>query len=142
MRFESGLVDQIVQDAAGGALPLLEFTLTQLWDRQRGKTITFAGYHEMGGVRGALNRFAKEKAAELTGTAADVLDRVLLRLVSSSAGGTELVTRRRVFRSEISDAEWAVLSRLGDARLVILAADPAGGGPYAELAHETLITAW
>ena len=39
---------------------MLEFTLTRLWQAQRGKTLTFAGYHAMGGVRGALDRFAEQ----------------------------------------------------------------------------------
>ena len=67
-----------------GSLPLLEFTLTKLWGTQRHRTLTFAGYHQMGGVRGALDRFAEEKAVELTETAAEVLDQVLLRLVRTT----------------------------------------------------------
>ena len=33
--FDKGLVDQILADAAGGSLPVLEFTLTRLWETQR-----------------------------------------------------------------------------------------------------------
>ena len=35
-----------------------------------------------------------------------------------------------------------LLRRLADARLVILDTDTADRGPYAELAHDSLITAW
>ena len=140
--FEPGLVDQILSDAAGGALPLLEFTLTKLWETQRHKTLTFVGYHEMGGVRGALDRFAEEKAAQLAEPAAEVIDRVLLRLVRNPGGGPDLAVRQRVFQSEVSDSEWEVLQRLAEARLVILDAGAADREPYAELAHESLITAW
>lgn len=171
VKFEPGLVDWIVQEAAGGpqsplgaefrgltadgrlqqhaigqvaggSLPLLEFTLTQLWNRQQHKTITFSGYQQMGGVRGALNRFADQEVSKLSDTATDVLDRVLLQLVSTSDAGALFVTRRRVFESEISDPEWAILCRLADARLVITDTRPADGGTYAELAHEALIVAW
>ena len=103
-----------------GALPLLEFTLTKLWETQRRRTLTFAGYHEMGGVRGALDRFADEKAVQLTETAAEVLDQVLLRLVRTPGGGSDLATRQRVFQSEVSTRNGTVLRRLADARLVIL----------------------
>ena len=140
--FEPGLVDRIVADAADGALSLLQFTLTQLWGTQRRRTITFSGYQELGGVQGALNKFAEEQATRLTGTRADELDRVLLRLVSGMVGGTRLATRRRLPRAEVPDVEWEILRRLADARLVIISADPATGQPYAELAHETLIEAW
>ena len=96
----------------------------------------------MGGVPGALDRFASEKAVELTGPAAEVLDQVLLRLVRTSSGGSDLATRQRVLRSEVPAAEWDVLRRLADARLVILGTDSADGEPYAELAHDSLIIAW
>ena len=140
--FEPRLADQIVSDAAEGSLPLLEFTLTKLWDTQRHKTLTHAGYHTMGGVRGALDRFAEDRAAQLRGTAAEVLDRILLRLVRTPIGGADLATRQRVLQSQASPAEWQVLRRLADARLVVLGTGPADGEPYAELVHETLITSW
>jgi WD40 repeat protein len=140
--FEPGLVDRIVADAADGALSLVQFTLTRLWGTQRRRTITFSGYYELGGVRGALDQFAEEQAARLTGTSPEDLDRVLLRLVSGMAGDARPATRRRVPRAEVPDAQWVVLSRLADARLVMIGADPASGEPYAELAHETLIEAW
>ena len=139
--FEAGLVDQILSDAAGGALPVLGFTLAKLWQTQRQKTLTFAGYHEMGGVHGALDRFTEEKA-QFTGAAAEVLDRVLLRLVRTLGGGSDLAVRQRIFQSEVPDAEWEVVQRLAQGRLVILDAGPADREPYAELAHESLITAW
>ena len=142
VRFEQGLVEQILADAAGGSLPVLEFTLTKLWETQRHKTLTFNGYHQMGGVRGALNRFADEKTAQLTHTAAHLLDQVLLRLVRTPVGSANLATRQRVFQSEVSSAEWQVVRRLAEARLVTLGTESAGRGPYAELAHESLIAAW
>jgi WD40 repeat protein len=140
--FEPGLADQIVADAADGALPVLEFTLTQLWCIQRRKTLTFAGYHAMGGVRGALNRFADQQAAQLGDTVAELLDRVLLRLVRVPVGSPELTTRQRAWKYQIPDVEWRVLQRLAAARLVVQDVNSADGEPYAELAHETLITAW
>ena len=140
--FEPGLVNQILNDAAGGALPVLEFTLTKLWETQHHNKLTFSGYHDMGGVRGALDRFAEEKAAMLTDAAAEVLDRVLLRLVRTFGGGPDRAVRHRLLQSEVSGAEWEVVHRLAEARLVILDSDPANSGPYAELAHESLITAW
>ena len=140
--FEPRLADQVLRDAEGGSLSLLEFTLTQLWGTQRRKTLTFEGYHEMGGVSGALDRFAEERVGQLTQTAAEVLDRVLLRLVRTPGGGSGLATRQRILRSEVSTVEWEVLRRLADARLVSLDTEETGREPYAELAHDSLITAW
>ncbi len=142
VRVEQALIDEIVEDAADGSLPLLEFTLTRLWRTQRKRTLTLVGYHEMGGVRGALDRFAEDSATQLTDTAAEVLDQVLLRLVRTYGGGSDRATRQRVPQSEVSLAEWEVLRRLADARLVLLDAGAAVHEPYAELAHDSLITAW
>ena len=121
---------------------MLEFTLAKLWETQRHRTLTFAGYHAMGGVRGALDRFAEEKADELTEAAAEVLDRVLLRLVCTPGGGSGLAVRQRIVQSEVSGSEWEVMRRLAEARLVILDTGPDDREPFAELAHESLITAW
>ena len=140
--FEPVLIDQILNDASDGSLPLLEFTLTKLWETQRHKILTLAGYHEMGGVRGALDRFAEERAAQLTETAAEVLDRVLLRLVRVPVGAPDLAVRQHLRRSEVATSEWDVLQRLADARLVILDTSPTDHEPYAELAHDSLITSW
>jgi WD40 repeat protein len=140
--FEPGLADHIISDAIGGALPVLEFTLTRLWQAQRRKTLTFAGYHAMGGVRGALDRFADQQAARLGESVTGLLDRVLLRLVRVPTGAPELTTRQRVWQSQMPATEWQMLQRLATARLVVQDVNPADGEPYAELAHETLITAW
>ena len=142
VRFEQGLAEQILADAERGSLPVLEFTLTKLWETQHHKTLTFQGYHQMGGVRGALDGFADEKTAQLTDAAAHLLDQVLLRLVRTPVDSANLATRQRVFQSGASSAEWQVVRRLADARLVTLGTEPADHEPYAELAHESLIPAW
>jgi len=140
--FEPGLADHIIADATGGALPVLEFTLTRLWQAQSHKTITFAGYYAMGGIRGALDRFADQQATQLGDTAAKLLDRVLLRLVRVPVGAPELTTRQRVWKSQIPAAEWRVLQQLAGAWLVLVDNDTTIGEAYAELAHEALITSW
>jgi hypothetical protein len=141
VHFEAGLVDIIVSDAGAGSLPLLEFTLTRLWDTQRHKELNFAGYHGMGGVQGTLDRFAEEQVAALRDSSSDVVDRVLLRLVRIPAGDFKRATRQRVYQTGVSDAEWEAVRHLADARLAIVDNDPVDGA-YAELAHEALIAAW
>ena len=51
---EPGLTDLLMQDVQGqaGALPLLEYTLLELWHQHRA-TLTIADYHEDGRGRGA-----------------------------------------------------------------------------------------
>ena len=140
--FEPGLIDVILDEAAGTTLPVLQFALTRLWETQRGKALTFAGYYDVGGVRGALDRFAQDRASRLGEASAEMVDRVLLRLVRIPVGNPELATRHRVMESQVPAVEWQVLQRLAGAWLVTLGTDPAAGESYAELAHEALITTW
>jgi WD40 repeat protein len=135
-----GLVDQIARDTPAGALPLLQFTLTRLWETQRHRTLTFAGYHAIGGVTGALDQFV-DQVQELTYLSDDVVNRALLRLVRGATDPTDRVRGQRVYRQTVPDEEWAALSHLATARLVIADTDPTAG-PYAELAHEALLQSW
>jgi hypothetical protein len=89
------LVEQIVRDTGSGSLPLLQFTLTWLWETQRRKTLSYVGYHTIGGVSGALDRFAEKQMSKLADDAVGVVDRVLLRVVHTPAGDPGLTTRQR-----------------------------------------------
>lgn len=59
-RFEEGLPELIVTDVAArpGALPLLEFALSQLWEKQENAKLTLNAYQSIGGVEGGLARYA------------------------------------------------------------------------------------
>jgi len=65
---EPGLVDLMLEDVAEepGALPLLSFALLQTWEKRSGRTLTFAGYREAGGVKGAIAKTADSVYGELT----------------------------------------------------------------------------
>ena len=41
-----------------GALPLLEYTLLELWCQRQGNRLTIAAYRAIGGVQGALEQQA------------------------------------------------------------------------------------
>ena len=79
--FEAGLVAQVVADVAErpGALPLLQYALTELYDRRRGSIIELSAYRDIGGLGAALARRAEalfygfddaEKRGSPSGTAA------------------------------------------------------------------------
>jgi hypothetical protein len=68
MRLEPGLSDLLVRDTAtGDALPLLAFTLSELWElrdgRPRSGRLTVAHYITHGGLDGAVERKADEVLA-------------------------------------------------------------------------------
>ena len=67
---EPGLVAAMLSDVAEepGALPLMEYALTELFDRRDGRTLFLEAYREIGGVSGALGRRAEELYAGSTTT--------------------------------------------------------------------------
>ena len=60
--FDPGLVAEIVADVnhEPGALPLLQYTLTQAFEQTDGDTITVESYRSIGGLAGALGQRAEE----------------------------------------------------------------------------------
>lgn len=58
LKFEPGLVERILEDVGDepGNLPLLEFALTELWNRRRGGMLTHQAYEDIGRVQGAIAR--------------------------------------------------------------------------------------
>jgi hypothetical protein len=141
--YEEGLVDRIVADAgeAPGALPLVSFALTRLWAEREGGLLTLRAYERIGGIRGALGRYAgaawREHVAEAEQEDAR---RLFTRLVRVPAGAGA-VTRRLVARTELTEAQWRTAGRLATARLLVTGRD-AEGAETVELAHETLIGGW
>ena len=62
LQLEPGLSATIIDDIGNepGTLPLLQYALTELFERRSGRTLTLSAYQESGGVLGALARRAEE----------------------------------------------------------------------------------
>ena len=62
LKLEGGLVESITSDVIDqpGGLPLLQYALTELFERRTDHALTKAAYQSIGGVRGALGRRAEE----------------------------------------------------------------------------------
>ena len=125
-----------------GRLALLSYALQQTWRNREGRRLTVAGYRATGGIDGAVAQAANAVYDGLGPAERDILQRVLLRMVT--LGDSTPDTRRRVTLAELTgseDSEQAVRARtvladLIDARLVTADADTM------EITHETLLTAW
>jgi WD40 repeat protein len=147
--FETGLVGRMVEDTTGGdALPLLAYTLQELWElmRRQGRlegTVSLADYEAMGGVVGALEHRADRITDELTrqGQGPMILP-TLLKL--ASVEGEEEPTRRRVRRSALSPDEQKVVDAFVEARLLTSGKSEGGeeGAAFVEVAHEALLRQW
>ena len=146
---EMDLAAAISADVADqpGALPLLQYALTELFERREGRMLTNQAYQSIGGVLGALGRRADEVYADLDQGGKTAARQIFLRLVTLGEGAED--TRRRVLRSELeslfSDQGSAineVIDIFGQARLLSFDHDPATRRPTVEVAHEALLLEW
>ncbi len=141
---DAQLVPRMIE-AAGGELPLLQFTARQLWERRdwRARRLTRRAYEEMGGVEGALAAHADGVLEGLTPDEEQLARELLLRLISSE-GTRRLVPLPRLLEGLDRAAE-PILGRLVKARLLSVrrARGVEGAGqPELELVHESLIHNW
>jgi energy-coupling factor transporter ATP-binding protein EcfA2 len=143
LKFESGLVDLLVNDVVGepAALPLLQFTLWRLWTKRRRNRLVLETYREVGGGRSALARAADEAYNDLKIVQnQDTMRRILLRMVRPGAHSETTSSRVPVdalLRLGDDPARvQAVLDKLLAARLVRLT------NARVEVAHEALIRNW
>jgi WD40 repeat protein len=144
--YEPGLADRVLQDAGGaqGALPLLAYTLAQLWERQRGGLLTHQAYGDLGGVTGALAGAAAAAWDAIPEAARPAAGRLLTSLVRVGDAG-EPPTSRTATRGEVGEESWAVARALASAKLLVLDALRGADGTVVEtarLAHDSLTTEW
>jgi DNA-binding SARP family transcriptional activator/WD40 repeat protein len=145
---EPGLVAEVIADVAHqpGALPLLQFALTELFERREGERLTLQAFEQIGGTGGALSARADRLFAPTEPEGQQAIRQVFLRLVTIGEGRQD--TRRRVAGSELDaldvdpDLVQTVLDTYGRHRLLTFDREPATREPTVEIAHEALLTAW
>jgi DNA-binding SARP family transcriptional activator/WD40 repeat protein len=124
------------------ALPLLQFSLTELFDRRVASTMLLSTHHELGGLTGALAARAERILA--AGGPDDEAEarRIFGRLVTFGEGADD--TRRRALRSEFGDRERtaSLIDEFVAARLLTADRDPSSREPTVEVAHEALLRDW
>lgn len=143
IRFESGLVDRILADVGSrrGALPLVEFVLTLLWEREQAGVMTHAVYEQLGTAAGALAQYAEEKWHErLDADERTAAARLFSQLVRPGAEGMP-DTHRAATRAELGPESWNLASKLLETRLIVTSVN-ASGTQSVELAHDALILRW
>jgi DNA-binding SARP family transcriptional activator/WD40 repeat protein len=145
---EPGLLPELIADVADepGALPLLQYALTELYERRDGNILTRDAYRAIGGVSGALAGRADELYSGLSALAQDAARQLFLRLVALGEGTED--TRRRVDRGELDSIEVdqgamaEAIDAFGSSRLLSFDRDPRTGKPTIEVAHEALLREW
>ena len=138
-------LDEMLRDAMvqrSAALPLLEFTLEELYQRRTADgLLTNAAYESLGGLEGAIAHRAEHVYAEQPAEVRQALPSILDALVA--VGEDDEATGRRRARLSLFEREPArrLVQALIDARLLVgdLASD---GESYVSVAHEALFRHW
>jgi WD40 repeat protein len=158
--FEDDLVPVIVSEVISqpGALPLMQYALTELFDHCQNGLLTQAAYRQTGGVLGAPSRRAENVYSNLNLARREVTRQLFLRLVTLGEGVED--TRRRLGIPEMvglvaqsvegdvaaSSGEQQevreVLETFGKTRLLSFDRDPHSQNPTVEIAHEALLREW
>ncbi len=109
---EPGLVAEMINEVEHrpGVLPLLQYALTELFDRSDGRRLTREGYAAIGGATAALGRRAEEAWRSLDAMEREVAQQVLLRLVAANDGGVATIRLKlgaRAMDAYGFEADWA-----------------------------------
>ncbi len=134
-----------IQDQPG-ALPLLQYALTEVFERREGSILTYTAYQASGGVLGALARRAEEIYQQLDAQKQNAVRQIFLRLVTLGEGTED--TRRRVEYSELlsigdnQEIIQTVLDLYSRYRLLTFDNDPVTRNPTVEVAHEAILREW
>jgi WD40 repeat protein len=164
LRFEDGLVEIIVKDAMGAAalpadegraarstiLPLLEFALTQLWERRKYGKLNRDAYTAIDGVTGGLTQWADRVFYELENEEkrrkARRIFTDLVHIGDESQGLPD--SRRRMSlallcrdESEIEEVH-QVVQQLVRARLLVTSYDIQSKQDMVEIIHDALLLEW
>ncbi len=142
VRFEPGLVATMIGDVVSrpGALPLLQFALTELFEQRAGTTITAREYTELGGIGGALATRAEQLYADMNTDAKAGVRSLFTQLVTPGDDSDDL--RRRARTDELTKVAPAIIDRYLTNRLLVTDYHPITREPTVEVAHEALLREW
>jgi flagellar biosynthesis GTPase FlhF len=150
---QSELVSQMIEDVkdSPGSLPLLQYTLTELWNRREADEMTLAAYTRLGGVKGTLARRADEVYENLSEQEQEIARRIFIELTQLGEGTED--TRRQVSKQGLFTSKEPepiveeVIQKLADAKLIVTGRVQMKGAedttlPVVDVAHEALIRHW
>ena len=142
VRFEPGLVATMIGDVVSrpGALPLLQFTLAELYERRMNATVTASAYVELGGIGGALAGRAEQLYVEMN--AAEQADVHTVSSPNSSLRATTATICGGATSDELAGVDPAVIERYRINRLLVTDHHPITREPTIEVAHEALLREW
>ncbi|MEW6435496.1 MAG: serine/threonine-protein kinase [Myxococcota bacterium] len=146
-KFETAeIVEDMIKHLAStqGALPLLQFAATRLWDSRdpARRLLTKASYDAIGGVAGALASHADAVVGKLPTQSQSLARALFLRLITPER------TRAIVSMDELKELHpnvaeiKTVLDELVQARLLVVQTGGGAGQATVEIVHESLLHSW
>ncbi|MBD2340125.1 hypothetical protein H6G64_24465 [Calothrix sp. FACHB-156] len=149
---EGRLKQQLINDVEDypGSLPLLQYTLTELWRESRNQSdevLSLKTYEDLGRVEGTLQKRADAVFGSLSPTEKIVTRRIFLELTQM---GETTDVRRRVRLRELVNSHHSlellqqVSEKLADkdARLITKTDEPDSQDVILDVVHEALIRHW
>ncbi|MDJ0695610.1 myosin kinase [Mastigocoleus sp. MO_188.B34] len=142
VELEQGLTSKLIGDLGKqpGRLPLLEFTLTQLWQKPNKWYLTHRAYGDIGGLDKALAKYADSVLQSLSVGEKQQAERIFIQLLRPGEGTED--TKRMATRIEVGDNNWNLVKSLADRRLVVTGWDKKNQIETVEIIHEALIREW
>ncbi|HJU81427.1 MAG TPA: BMP family ABC transporter substrate-binding protein [Acidimicrobiia bacterium] len=141
---QSQLLAQLIADVGeeAQALPLLQYTLTELFDHRLGRTLDLNAYHSLGGLEGALTTRADYLFEAFDAQGQDATKRLFLQLVRSDRGSEP--ARRRVALDDLRQiGEFdEILGTFIAHRLLTADRDAMTGKATIQVTHEALLDGW
>ncbi len=142
-------LDDVLHEAAARdpeALPLLEFTLDELYKRRTADgELTFAAYRGLGEMKGALAQRAEEVYGRLRPPVQALVPALFRALATVRHGDEDVVVARRVPRERLENSAEAreLLEAFIGARLLVSDRERADDGKaVVGVAHEALLQHW
>ncbi|MCL1475132.1 caspase family protein, partial [Argonema antarcticum] len=153
LEVERELVTQMLADVEGspGSLPLLQYTLTELWQRRTMNRLQLSTYTKLGGLKGTLQKRADEIYESFSDEEKLAAKRIFLELTQLGEGTED--TRRQVRIADLVNSEQLsasvqqTIQKLADAKLIVTSTLIAKGAnseqvAVVDVAHESLIRYW
>lgn len=156
LNIEPALVTEILNDIEGapGSLPLLQYTLKELWHQRQGNQLTLASYQNLGRIQGTLDQRATAIYNGFDEAEQQTVQHIFQQLTQLGEGTED--TRRRVFQADLvaepkhpAQRVQQVIKRLSspENRLIVTSgvvseSDQLAHMSIVDVAHETLIRHW
>ena len=145
---DEATIDLLLKDTEGreGALPLLQFSLTRIWDGLSDGKTPITTYRAMNGVGGALAGKAQETYDRLSTSEKNIARRVFVGLVQLGEGTRD--TRRRVrvesliANNDTPEMIQQVIQQFSSSGSRLITLSSADKHEMTEVTHEALFEHW